>query len=117
MKGWGPKSSICPSKPGKSNSFLAGYFAGISWRYPKTLRKKKFVFNFRPLSEEISERVSERTPERTPCIINRKKVKVQFSFPKIICMISYLNLVLTLYGLILAPILNLFKLPFLVLGS
>ena len=25
MKGWGPKSSVCPSKPGKSN-----FFGGIS---------------------------------------------------------------------------------------
>ena len=35
VNGWGPKSSVCPSKPGKSN-----FFAGISRRYPKSLRKK-----------------------------------------------------------------------------
>ena len=42
VKGWGPKSSACPSKPGKSN-FLGGIsrdFAGISRRCPKSLRKK-----------------------------------------------------------------------------
>ena len=40
MKGVGPKSSVCPSKPGKPN-FLAGYpgiFSGISWSRPKSLR-------------------------------------------------------------------------------
>ena len=43
MNGWGPKSSIRPSKPGKSN-FLGGIsrdFAGISRGCPKSLRKKK----------------------------------------------------------------------------
>ena len=42
---WGQKSSICPSKPGKSNS-LGGIsldFAGISRGRPKSLREKKFV--------------------------------------------------------------------------
>ena len=42
VNGWGPKSSICPSKPGKSN-FLGGIsrdFAGISRGCPKSLRKK-----------------------------------------------------------------------------
>ena len=42
VKGWGPKSSVCPSKPGKPN-FFAGYpriFAGISRGCPKSLRKK-----------------------------------------------------------------------------
>ena len=45
MKGWGPKSSVCPSKPRESN-FLGGIsrdFARISrWR-PKSLRKKVCV--------------------------------------------------------------------------
>ena len=36
-KGWGPKSSVCPSKPGKSN-FLAGY-PGILPGYPGGARK------------------------------------------------------------------------------
>ena len=52
MKGWGPKSSVCPSKPG-NQAFLGGIsrvFAGISRWCPKSLRKKKFVFNFWPLS-------------------------------------------------------------------
>ena len=52
MKGWGPKSSVCPSKAGKSN-FLAGY-PGILLGYPggtpqkKVWEKKKFVFNSCP---------------------------------------------------------------------
>ena len=51
VKGWGPKSSIRPSKPGKSN-FLGGIsrdFAGISRGAPEKFEKKKFGFNFRPL--------------------------------------------------------------------
>ena len=49
--GGGQKSSVCPSKPGKSNFFggISRDFAGISRRCPKSLRKKKFVFNYRPL--------------------------------------------------------------------
>ena len=42
VNGWGPKSSICPSKSGKSQ-FLGGIsrdFAGISRGCPKSLRKK-----------------------------------------------------------------------------
>ena len=49
-KGWGPKSSVCPSKPGKSN-FLGGIsrdFAGISRGCPKSLRKKSFGSIFVP---------------------------------------------------------------------
>ena len=45
VNGWGPKSSIRPSKPGKSN-FLGGIsrdFAGISRKYPKSLRKNVCV--------------------------------------------------------------------------
>ena len=49
MNGWGPKSSVCPLKPGKSN-FFAGIsrdFACLSWRCPKSLRKKVCVqFSF-----------------------------------------------------------------------
>ena len=51
VKVWGPKSWVCPLKPGKSN-FLGGIcrdFAGIGRRCPKNLRKIKFVFNSRPL--------------------------------------------------------------------
>ena len=50
MKGWGPKNSACPSKPG-NQTFLAGY-PGILPGYPgsaRTFEKKKFVFNSRPL--------------------------------------------------------------------
>ena len=45
VTGWGPKSSIRPSKPGKSN-FLGGVsrdFAGISRGRTKSLRKKVCV--------------------------------------------------------------------------
>ena len=48
VNGWGPKSSIRPSKPGKSN-FLGGIsrdFAGISRGRPKSLRKKKVCVQF-----------------------------------------------------------------------
>ena len=49
VKGWGPKSSVCPSKPGKSNLFggIFRNFAEISRQHPKSLRKK-CVFNFWP---------------------------------------------------------------------
>ena len=42
MKGWGPKSSVCPSKPRESNFFggISRDFAGISRKRPKSLRKK-----------------------------------------------------------------------------
>ena len=36
--GWGPKSSVCPSKPGKSN-LLGGIFPGILPGYPGGARK------------------------------------------------------------------------------
>ena len=50
MKGWGPKSSIRPSKPRESN-FLGGIsrdFAGISRGRPKSLRKKSLGSIFVP---------------------------------------------------------------------
>ena len=42
VKGWGPKSSVCPSKPRESNFFggISRDFAGISRKRPKSLRKK-----------------------------------------------------------------------------
>ena len=47
-KGWGPKSSVCPSKPGKSNFFggISRDFAGISRGRPKSLGKKKVWVQF-----------------------------------------------------------------------
>ena len=56
MKGWGPKSSVCPSKPGKPNFFggISRDFAGVSWRYPKSLRKKVCVQFLFPISERKS---------------------------------------------------------------
>ena len=50
VNGWGPKSSIRPSKPAKSN-FLGGIsrdFAGISRGRPKSLRKKSLGSIFVP---------------------------------------------------------------------
>ena len=56
VNGWGPKSSIRPSKPGKS-TFLGGIsrdFAGISRRRPRSLRKKVWVqFSFPILSRDF----------------------------------------------------------------
>ena len=43
VKGWGPKDSVCPSKP-KETNFLVGYpgiFAGISRRCPEKLENNK----------------------------------------------------------------------------
>ena len=50
VKGWGPKSSVCSSKPGKSNFFggTSQDFAGISRRCPKSLRKKSLCSIFGP---------------------------------------------------------------------
>ena len=51
MNGWGPKSSIRPSKPGKSN-FLARDIPGFCRDIPgapEKFEKKKFGFNFRSL--------------------------------------------------------------------
>ena len=52
VKGSGPKSSVCPSKTGKSDFFggTSRDFARISQNCPKSLREtKKFVFSFWPL--------------------------------------------------------------------
>ena len=50
VKGWGPKSLICPSKPEKSNFFggISRDFAGISRKCPKSLRKKSLCSIFGP---------------------------------------------------------------------
>ena len=50
VKGWGPKSSVCPSKPGKPNFFggISRDFAGMSRRCPKSLRKKSLCSIFVP---------------------------------------------------------------------
>ena len=69
----GPKSSVRPSKPGKSN-FLAGMsrdFAGISWRCPTSSRNEKVcVLYFRPLLLRLFRALF---PERLrPLKINQK---------------------------------------------
>ena len=45
MKGWGPKSSVCPSKPMETKLFggMSRDLAGISRVCPKSLRKKVCV--------------------------------------------------------------------------
>ena len=51
-KGWGPKSSVCPSKPG--NQTFGRDIPGFCWDIPgapEKLEKKKFGFKFRSLSE------------------------------------------------------------------
>ena len=56
MKGWGPKSSVCPSKPGKPNFFggISRDFAGISRRRPKSSSKKSLCLIFLPYNRRIS---------------------------------------------------------------
>ena len=53
-EGVGAESSVCPSKPGKSNFFFGGGYPRILPGYPgpegpEKFEKKKFVFNFRSL--------------------------------------------------------------------
>ena len=50
MKGWGPKSSVCPSKPRESNAFwrdIPGCCRDIP-EAPEKFEKKTFGFNFWP---------------------------------------------------------------------
>ena len=59
VHGWGPKNSVCPSKPGESN-FLGGIFrdfAGISRRRPKSLRKKNWCSIFGACMAEMADAV------------------------------------------------------------
>ena len=51
VKGWGSKSSVCPSKSRETKVFggMSQDFGGISWGAPEKFEKKKFVFNSRPL--------------------------------------------------------------------
>ena len=53
-KGWGPKSSVCPSKPGKSNSF-----GGISLRAQRL--KKIKILKFSSENENFK-RAAHQTP-------------------------------------------------------
>ena len=53
MKGWGPKSSVSPSKPRESNFFwrdIPGFCRDIP-EAPEKFEKKMFGFNSRPLQE------------------------------------------------------------------
>ena len=48
VKGWGPKSSACPSKPRDTKHFggISRDFAGISQVRPKSLKRKKVCVQF-----------------------------------------------------------------------
>ena len=56
VKGWGPKSSVCPSKPGKSN-FFGGISRNFAWDIPaapEKFEKKKVCVQF--LAPNFSEK-------------------------------------------------------------
>ena len=56
MKGWGPKSSVCPSASGKPN-FFGRDISGFCWdipEVPEMFEKKKFVFSFHSLTKKIA---------------------------------------------------------------
>ena len=64
MKGWGPKSSVCPSKPRAKKLFWRD-IPGFCWDIPEApekFEKKMFGFNSRPLhSPKLGGRLRGRT--------------------------------------------------------
>ena len=67
MKGGGQKVRYIPRNQG-NQTFLGGIsrdFAGISRRYPKSLRKKKLVFTFWPLTAYSNQSTSKRFMQGT----------------------------------------------------
>ena len=50
MKGWGPKSSVCPSKPRETKLFgrVSRDFCRVIPEVPQKFEKREFVFNSRP---------------------------------------------------------------------
>ena len=56
MKGWGPKSSVCPSKSRESNFFggISRDFAGISRKAVEKFEKKCFGSILVPYQRQIS---------------------------------------------------------------
>ena len=56
MKGWGPKSSVCASKPRETKCFGGPGFCRDIPGAPEKFEKKKFVFNSRPLKRRGSEK-------------------------------------------------------------
>ena len=82
VNGWGPKSSICPSKPGKSNFFggISRDFAGISRRCWKVWEKslclivvpypnRKNIFSAQTVGFPHRRfQIPERTPKREPFV-------------------------------------------------
>ena len=64
MQGWGPKSSVCPSKPGNPNLFdgISRNFARISRLSPKSLRKTKNCVQFSSPISVSGERFSLNRP-------------------------------------------------------
>ena len=63
VKGWGPKSSVCPSKPRETKLFggISGLFAWDIPGVPEKFEKEKFVFNSRPLGLREAECYQEAT--------------------------------------------------------
>ena len=55
VKGWGPKSSVCPLKTRETKFFggISWDFAGISRKCPKSLRKKRLCSIFVPQSRVL----------------------------------------------------------------
>ena len=55
MKGWGPKSSVCPSKLRETKVFggMSQDFCRDAPELPEKFEKKKVVFNFWPLKLEL----------------------------------------------------------------
>ena len=77
MKGWGPKSSVCPSKPGKPNFFgrisRVFFFCWDIPGVPKKFEKKKFVFDFGPLEKGKIRGERFRLPDFAFCCGKRKQ--------------------------------------------
>ena len=68
VKGWGPKSSVCPSKPGKPN-FFGRILLGQPGGARKVLEKKvRFLFSFSKSAEKVLRKVPVRNevPRKVP---------------------------------------------------
>ena len=61
VKGWGPKSSVCPLKPGEIELFWRDIpgFCRDNPEVPEKFEKKWFVFNFWPLILQFGHRRAE----------------------------------------------------------
>ena len=79
MKGWGPKSSVCPSKPRETKCF-----GGISRDFrrdipgvPEKFEKRKFVFNSCPLLHCPADDLKE-LPSRMSKTLGAKAPRAKF---------------------------------------